>query len=856
MSQEKKKRKALRIVLKSLMWTAISLVSLVLIAALLVYIFSDKIEQKVIERINQDLNTEIQVVDIRVSLFYDFPNISVVFEDLVALDATPEKEGHLFDAKEAALEFNLFSIIFGEYNIRKIYLSEGAFIMKRYEDGSDNYHFLKEDTTAVQNIEAAEYDLRHIEVKNMGFTFLDLEEDQQYSFYVHDMLASGEFSEDVFQLSASGSVRVDTLYTEGMYFAPGREASIDALLDVNTTQNFVEFNNADINLDEVNFKTHGRVDYGDSVETVDISVEAQELAMKDMISLLPERLQNYFADFKQQGSINFKTRVYGKYSSGEALAVDVQAFLSGGALERTENKLSLENISFNAYFSAPDISKPTLYTVKINDFTAMLDGKKLEGRFMMKNLKSPETKLQLSGELSLEKLKEWAEPPMIKTMKGLLTFDVSFEGKIKDPENITMQDFINSKSAGDVLLQDAELEWVGSNYALQNIQSEAMFSNRDLEIISFSAIYGKSDIEAEGWFRDFIPFFFLPDQRLKIGGKIHSKHLDVYDIFSSQGSSQSSGDVEIKLPDNILATITLDADHLEYKKFGASNVHASVQFKDQKLYVDRIKANTLGGSIFASGLVDASLPGKVNVSCDADFDHLDIREALIAFDEFGQTSLTSENIRGITNTHLQFSAVFSRKLEIKRESITAVAEVEVLDGELVGYEPLNGLKQVLKNRDFSHIEFDRLRNTISIQNEKISIPKMEIKSSAMNLKLSGTHTFDNVIDYHLEIKFSDLKNNQNENDGPESEYGYVEDDGIGDPTIFILVTGTVDDPHYKRLDKQAIKEKVKEDIQEEKKVIKKILNDEFGFFKKDSTLKDIEEPKKQETKFIIEWDEE
>ncbi|PLW91909.1 MAG: hypothetical protein C0592_13470, partial [Marinilabiliales bacterium] len=849
MSRERKKNKALRIILKSLMWIAISLVSLVLIAALLVWVFSDKIEQKVIDRINEDLNTEIQVKDIRVSLFYDFPNISVVFEDLIALDATPEKEGHLFEAEEAALEFNLFSIISGEYNIRKIYLYSGAFIMKRYEDGTDNYHFLKQDTVAVENNEAAEYDLRHIEVKNMGFTFLDMQEDQQYSFFVHDMLASGEFSQEVFQLKARGSFRADTLYTDGMYFAPGREATIDALLDVNTQQRFVEFSDADIDMEEVSFKTHGRVDYDPEVETVDITVEAQNLAVKDMITLLPERLQNYFADFRQQGSINFSTHIYGKYSAPDAPAVDVQAFLSGGALERTENNLSLENISFNAWFNTPDISMPTLYVVKINDFTATLDGKKLEGRFMMKNIKSPETKLHLSGELSLEMLKEWANPPMIKTMKGLLTFDVSFEGKIKDPENITMQDFINSKSSGDVLLQDAELEWVGSNYALQNVQSKAMFSNRDLDIESFSAIYGKSDIRAEGWFRDFIPFFFLPDQKLKIGGKIHCKNLDVYDIFASQSSSESSNDeVHIKLPDNILATLTVDADHLEYKKFGASNVHASVQFKDQKLYVDRIKAKTLGGNIYALGLIDASVRGKVNVSCEVDFDHIDIREALIAFDEFGQTSMTSENIRGITNTHLQFSASFSDNLELKRESIKAVAEIEVLDGELVGYEPLNGLKKILKNRDFSHIEFDRLQNTISIKNEEISIPKMEIKSSAMNLKLSGTHTFDNVIDYHLEIKFSDLKNQDREDNGPESEYGYVEDDGIGDPTIFIHVTGTVDDPQYKRLDKQAIKEKIKEDIQEEKQVIKKILHDEFGFFKKDSTLKDIEEPKQQETK--------
>ena len=851
---EKKKRKVWKIILKSLLWFFGSIFALILLAWLFVLIFSDKIEQKVISRINQDLNTEIQVEDIRVSLFYDFPNVSVVFEDIVALDATENKEGHLFRAHEAALEFNLLSIIFGDYTIRKIYLSDGVFQLKRFADGSDNYHFLKTDTTNAEQ-EAATYDLRHIEVKNMGFLYVDFETDQKYKFFIHRLKASGQFSNQVFEMDVKGDFRTDTLYTDGMYFVPGREAELKATLEVNTEQESVSFSDASLWIEEVRFYTKGKIEYADSSNQLDITVESEKLKMGEMIALLPENYQGYFSDFKQQGTMSFTCRVFGKYAKNNALAVDVKLALNGGSLENYETNLSLDNISFQGSFSTLDIRKASLYELKINNFSANLEEHNIKGRFMMKNFKSPETKFLLKGSLSLEKVQEWADVPFIKSMQGLLSFDIAFEGHINSSENINFQDFLNSKTAGNLSIENGMIDWLQANYPLKNIEAEAEFSNTDLEILYFSANYGKSDFSAKGYFKDFVPYIFLPDQKLQIGGELTCKRLDLFDLFAENPSQSLDDKVQVSLPDNILANITLTAKLLEYNKFGASDLKAAVKIKDKKLFVERVSMKTFGGKLKASGIVDASNNKDIYVSCEADFIDMDIREALISFDQFGQSSLTSDNIRGKTNTHLQFSAMFSKDLAVNNKSIVAVADIEVFNGELVGYEPLTGLKSILKNRDFSHIEFDKLKNTISISNEKITIPKMEIKSSAMNLKLSGEHNFENEIEYHLEIKFADLKNN-NSQENPESEYGYIEDDGVGNPTVFILITGTVDDPQYKQLDKKALKEKITQDIQEEKQNLKKILNEEFGFFKKDTSLQKIEEPLKQETIFIIEWDEE
>ena len=94
----------------------------------------------------------------------------------------------------------------------------------------------------------------------------------------------------------------------------------------------------------------------------------------------------------------------------------------------------------------------------------------------------------------------------------------------------------------------------------------------------------------------------------------------------------------------------------------------------------------------------------------------------------------------------------------------------------------------------------------------------------------------------------EIKNKKKEN----TEFGYVADDGLGKTTLFLKMTGTIDD--YKiAYDTEGLKESWKEDLKEEKQTLKSILNKEFGWFKKDSTLKKDDTPK--DDGFQIEWEE-
>ena len=135
---------------------------------------------------------------------------------------------------------------------------------------------------------------------------------------------------------------------------------------------------------------------------------------------------------------------------------------------------------------------------------------------------------------------------------------------------------------------------------------------------------------------------------------------------------------------------------------------------------------------------------------------------------------------------------------------------------------------------------------------------MDIVSNALNIGVSGTHTFDNVVDYHFELYLSDLLAKKARKSKKENEeFGVIEEDGLGKTRLFISMKGPVNKPSIS-YDSKGMQQKFREDLKTEKKLMKQIFKEEFGLFKKDTSLtpiiKDQTKKSTSKKKVIIEFE--
>ncbi|MFC2090993.1 AsmA-like C-terminal region-containing protein, partial [Bacteroidota bacterium] len=157
----------------------------------------------------------------------------------------------------------------------------------------------------------------------------------------------------------------------------------------------------------------------------------------------------------------------------------------------------------------------------------------------------------------------------------------------------------------------------------------------------------------------------------------------------------------------------------------------------------------------------------------------------------------------------------------------------VENGQLINFEPLIEISEFLKIGRMDNISFSNIRNTIEIKDNLIHIPEMKIESSAINVQASGTHGFDDTFEYHLSTRLSDIlfqkainANNQ------EFEIALDTEDKR---TVFLVLYDRGEGLAVEFDEKKAF-HKIKQDLKDKRTELKTLLNEEFGFFKKDTNV--------------------
>jgi hypothetical protein len=283
--------------------------------------------------------------------------------------------------------------------------------------------------------------------------------------------------------------------------------------------------------------------------------------------------------------------------------------------------------------------------------------------------------------------------------------------------------------------------------------------------------------------------------------------------------------------------------------------------QNQILRFDDLSFNTSDGSFSASGSVDGRNAEGFVMTCDAQMENIDVNKLFAEFEDFGQSFIKQEHLKGTAYADIHFRAWMDSSLNFDPRKIYSQIDIALENGELIELRSMKNIASYIRsskliapfvNEDLleeklNHIYFSRVENKIEIKDGMIRVPNMTISSSAMDISAQGTHSFDNNIDYTIGFKVRDILCK-----GNESEFGTVEDDGLGN-SFFLSMQGSSESPEF-GYDRLAHKEKRITDRQKEKEVFKDLLKDELPIFGKKDKKKDTADPDKKEGGVVISID--
>jgi hypothetical protein len=263
----------------------------------------------------------------------------------------------------------------------------------------------------------------------------------------------------------------------------------------------------------------------------------------------------------------------------------------------------------------------------------------------------------------------------------------------------------------------------------------------------------------------------------------------------------------------------------------------------------------MNGKVKAGGVIIQKFNNDFLVKTQSKLTNINMNKLFYSFNNFGQSFISNQNLEGSLTGDVYFSSELSDKIKIYKKTVSSECDITISNGVLNNFEPLLGLSRFIDVDELKKIRFSTLKNKITISDEQINIPQMDIESSALNLSASGIHQFDNEYEYHVKVFLSDLLSGKMKKSKRKKQVDEnIEEDDEGRVTLYLLIEGDKEKSKVK-YDRKAARTVRKENLKSERKELKQILSEEFGWFKKDSSINYENAKNNDQDEFEIEFEE-
>ena len=824
--QEKKPISARRKWVKRISISLLALVALLFSAIVLaVTVYEDEIVTYALQTVQQNLKTKSSIREADLTLWNNFPSVSIRFKD-VYVEENSKASDTLLYAKELYLSFDIIDLFSGRYNIDEIEAKEGSLNMRVNSKGQMNWDVWKPDTSSTTN-EKFKINLENIVGENISYLYEDEQEKTFVDVKLKELKAAGNFNEKQFLLDIETSAHMNVLYAGETEMLRKRNLGLDSKMQVNLDNNTFVIQTAELLLEQVPLNVTGSLDYG-AHPSIDLHIAETDLDLKEGIQLLPKTMQVQLEPYAPSGSVHFNFDLTGPF---ENLNIASNFAVKDGELVEINSGVDLHSIQLNANY----VLKEGTDSVTISNFQSELGMGKLSCNGSIRNLSDPILNLSVSAETNLNDVKGFFGWDSLAVCDGQVSAQTFIRGKIAFQAADSTFDWSQLHLNGRAQVTEGSFQWANSNGLFKNINGVFLLNGSDAEVEQLNFNINDNVCSFSGNFYSVIPYLTTDNSALTINAHLYSKRLDLEKLLTGAGSEES--EMQLALPTSIQIHLTTQIDQFLFKSFNASNIKGTADYANGKLLISPLQLNMANGNVAANFSVFPASNGQFGVTCDGALSNIDIKQMFALFDNFGQTYLTGNNIKGNTTVLVDFETKLGADLSVLPNTIKSDLQVNIENGELndvtsfqymITY--IKGNKWIapfVKEDDFAeklrHIKFSTLQNSIHIENSIITFPLMDIESSAMSITMEGTHSFDNVLDYRIGFNLKEMLLNASSTAGDKSGR-----------QIYLFMRGPMDNLEF-GLDKDALRSDRVSAKMVQKEKLSRIFNNAFSWIKERET---------------------
>ena len=745
--------------------------------AAVVYISYHKAELlvKVRQQVAENLNGNFSIGNIELSFMDHFPSVAVLVENIAVQDSQFTVHKHpFFSAKRIYATISILSILKKENPISSLEIDSCRLYIFTDTTGFTNSYLFKPKKSKTSDSSTTKSNIEKFVLKNVRLTIDNQQKQKVFDFDIQKMKCHVENEEPIISIQSENKILIHQMAFNLQVGGYLQEKLLTGAIDItfNKKNEQLNFIAKKIEIQHQPFSIVGGFSFGKD-PSYSLQIQTSKIAYNFAQNLLTTKLNKTLSIVKMTKPLSsVSANISGSLQGGEP-SININ-WVSSSKNNLVTPFADFTNCSFSGSF-VNQLKKDTARCdensrISIKGFSGYYKDLKVSSNLaLIDNLTFPTLQTDIQSNFLLSDLNSLLASNVVELTEGTGSFNIKYVGSITNLIDNTTR--IN----GIVSLSRGILKYKPTNTEITNANCSIAFRNKDIFIDNLNGSVNGNKLIINGVGKDFLSIFNANTDKANIDWSIYSPYINLTKLNSLFQKNETTAkylspassihNTSFKM-DKIIREanfrVNVKADEIVFNKFNATKLVGNFSIKDESWNFHQLSLNHSGGNLFISGALTPKNNSVYTSNVDVKMNNVDINKVMYAFEDFGQTGISYNNLKGKLNVQANLKMDIDRNMQKRPETMIGQIDFSLKNGMLLNYEPLKKIQSIIfKKRNFDEIKFAQLTDRLTINNGEITINKMEIQSTAITMYVEGTYSSSGKTDISIQVP---LKNLQKRND--------------------------------------------------------------------------------------------
>lgn len=746
----------------------IGIALLVILLAMFVtpILFKGKILKLATEQANKNLKAKVDIGNLRISLFRNFPNLYVGFYKLSVVGVDKFEGDTLVAFKELSLAVDLISAIRMEnIKIKSILLDQALINGMVLADSSANWDITMPSSapdsvvadTASSEPVTMKVALKKFEIRDATIRYSDVPGNMNAAIRGFDFILKGNLGADFTTLQIESAAEAIDYAMGGIGYAKDLVLEMNFDIDADLVKSIYTLKENSISLNALTLSFEGQVAMPDTTRTdVDVRFRTNKADFKTLLSLVPAIYKKDFESIETSGKLGLEGFVKGAMVGEITPSAYLNLVVDNARFKYPDLSAAVENINIDVKVQYNGVT-PDSTRVDVNKFHLEMAGNPVDFRL---SVKTPMSDMHIDA--GLKAMVDLAAVSKVvplegATLSGVVNANVDMMGYLSYIEQEQYQKF---KADGSIVLADIRYSSSDMPYQVSVSKSEFLFSPQYLHLTTFDAMLGKSDLKLSGKIEDYIPYIF--DSAVIRGSFVFASNmLDLNELMGDTTATEqtevadtsASAMAVVEVPGNVDFSLYTNLKAVKYTNMDITNFEGAVIIKDKRILLDKVRMNMLGGSLGITGEYNTLDSKSPMIDFGMEIKEFDIPMTYATFNTVKQLAPVASNLDGKVSMSLGITSFLDQTMSPVMNSMAGKGTFASRQVTLRESKALSKIANELKSEKlaFKGTTINDVAGEFEIRNGRIYVDPFDVKMGTYSMNVSGDQGIDQTVNYVLKM---------------------------------------------------------------------------------------------------------